>query len=559
MTLDEPVGQPTAARAGTRDRAAAARTRSSSRRGARAGRRAPGAVPARHPPPEPYWREALRRDPGHVDSLAGSLRRGLPQRRSRRAADELLDRAAARLTRRTRQPARHARRSTCSASCARLGDDAAPTTLTRAPPGRGPGGPPPATGWPASTRVGGAPRRRPGAGSTTCCRTEPEHLQALALGPWSAAGGCGDSTSTPSRQQAADAGSGARPARRLAAHLDGQPASGDAQTLPRRGDRARRGGGARRRPRVPRPRPTTREGQRPRGQTAVRPLLAYHRAHVLRLAGRGRRGRDRARAGPHHGRDLVLPRPARRRGGAPRAPPTPTRATPASRSLLGHWTYAAGRRDEAPRAVAGRSARSTRATPWPGATSAWPPSTTRGDLSRRRAATTGVRRSPRATRGCCTSATSSPPCGTSPPTAARLRPAPGPPPACDRDDLDRRDLHLMISDGRGRGGPPDPGRRRLHPWEGGEGQALLAWDRAHSLPALARWPAAEPRHAVGHLRAALAPPPSLGEARHPLASTAHLAPAARRRAVRPAAGTADGGPPPTPGAPPRRSAATSSR
>jgi len=64
--------------------------------------------------------------------------------------------------------------------------------------------------------------------------------------------------------------------------------------------------------------------------------------------------------------------------------------------------------------------------------------------------------------------------------------------------------------------------RRFQPWEGGEGKVLAAWDRVCLLTArrfLRQGDAAAAQQAV---RAALEPPESLGEARHPLANTAAL-------------------------------------
>lgn len=64
--------------------------------------------------------------------------------------------------------------------------------------------------------------------------------------------------------------------------------------------------------------------------------------------------------------------------------------------------------------------------------------------------------------------------------------------------------------------------RSFQPWEGGEGTVLAAWDDAHRTLALAALDVGDPDRAVAHARAALAPVASLGEARHPLDSTADL-------------------------------------
>lgn len=91
-----------------------------------------------------------------------------------------------------------------------------------------------------------------------------------------------------------------------------------------------------------------------------------------------------------------------------------------------------------------------------------------------------------------------------------------------RDDLTVDVAGLLCDTGE-----PDRARvlmqsRRFQPWEGGEGRVLAVWDRAHLLlarAALARGDAAE---AQARVHAALAPPALLGEARHPLAGTAAL-------------------------------------
>jgi tetratricopeptide (TPR) repeat protein len=60
--------------------------------------------------------------------------------------------------------------------------------------------------------------------------------------------------------------------------------------------------------------------------------------------------------------------------------------------------------------------------------------------------------------------------------------------------------------------------RRFQPWEGGEGLALAQYIRAHLLLARSRLEAGDVHAAKDHLSAALAPPANLGEAIHPLAN-----------------------------------------
>ena len=64
--------------------------------------------------------------------------------------------------------------------------------------------------------------------------------------------------------------------------------------------------------------------------------------------------------------------------------------------------------------------------------------------------------------------------------------------------------------------------RRFQPWEGGEGQVLSAWDEAHLALARRALDDGDGQLALDHVGAALEPVASLGEARHPLATTAQL-------------------------------------
>jgi len=64
--------------------------------------------------------------------------------------------------------------------------------------------------------------------------------------------------------------------------------------------------------------------------------------------------------------------------------------------------------------------------------------------------------------------------------------------------------------------------RQFHPWEGGEGAALRVWERIQSALARRALAVGDSELAQSHLEAALRPPASLGEDRHPLANTAEL-------------------------------------
>ncbi|MGD7788889.1 DUF5107 domain-containing protein [Propionibacteriaceae bacterium Y1700] len=92
----------------------------------------------------------------------------------------------------------------------------------------------------------------------------------------------------------------------------------------------------------------------------------------------------------------------------------------------------------------------------------------------------------------------------------------------DRDDAVITWAHLSLSLGGIEQVRQVLSSRHFQPWEGGEGEALRAWDRTHLL--LARSALADHDHqrALTCARAALDPPATLGEQRHPLANTAEL-------------------------------------
>ncbi|WP_129789780.1 tetratricopeptide repeat protein, partial [Promicromonospora panici] len=461
--------------------------------------------------PEPYWHEALRRDPGQTDSLVGLARCAYAAGDPEQARDHL-ERAVGRLTRLHRSPRDTTAIYLLGLVREELGDDpGAYDAYAQA-------------AWSRACRAGAGYRMarldaRAGRHEQALARladvrrTEPEHLQALALTVV-----CHGRL----RQHAAAAEvlAAARALDPLDAwlrHLDGLAASGDAQILL---DVAIElaGVGEHEAALACLAEAEGREDHRPAGQPAVRPLLAYHRAHVLRLAGRpADAAAERARARtldatwcfPGRLADAAVLREAAD------ADPGDARA----RSLLGHWTYAAGRRARA-------------LTLWRQAVALDPDDA----VAWRNIGLAAVNheRDLAAAREAYDRA-----CAVAPGDARllyerdQLAALTGASPAdrldalmgggeLDRDDLAVEALHLMITEGRADQALMVLGRRRLHPWEGGEGQALLAWDRAHAHGALDALAEARPRDAVDHVRAALAPPRSLGEARHPLASTAYL-------------------------------------
>ncbi|MFV0430098.1 MAG: DUF5107 domain-containing protein [Arachnia sp.] len=91
-----------------------------------------------------------------------------------------------------------------------------------------------------------------------------------------------------------------------------------------------------------------------------------------------------------------------------------------------------------------------------------------------------------------------------------------------RDDLRLEYATLLTASGRAAEAVELLVSRHFQPWEGGEGVALAAWEQAHSVLARDALAAGEAAAAVDFAAAALKPPVSLGEDRHPLANIAQL-------------------------------------
>ncbi|GAB3536724.1 DUF5107 domain-containing protein [Arthrobacter tecti] len=89
----------------------------------------------------------------------------------------------------------------------------------------------------------------------------------------------------------------------------------------------------------------------------------------------------------------------------------------------------------------------------------------------------------------------------------------------ERDDLTVVYARLLTKAGRAAEARELLLNRSFQPWEGGEGQVLTAWEE--TLVALAG-SAPSPEESVDFLQQALRIPRNLGEARHPLANTARL-------------------------------------
>ena len=91
-----------------------------------------------------------------------------------------------------------------------------------------------------------------------------------------------------------------------------------------------------------------------------------------------------------------------------------------------------------------------------------------------------------------------------------------------RDDLTVTFARLLTDEGHARQTLNLLASRQFQPWEGGEGEVIAAWDRASLTVAADALAGGDAESAVKVLEAAVALPTSLGEARHPLANTAEL-------------------------------------
>lgn len=92
----------------------------------------------------------------------------------------------------------------------------------------------------------------------------------------------------------------------------------------------------------------------------------------------------------------------------------------------------------------------------------------------------------------------------------------------ERDDLSTEYAHLLVTADRPSEALDVLQSRRFQPWEGGEGQVLRAWERTQLSLCDQALGACDPHTALEHARAALKLPANLGEERHPLANPAEL-------------------------------------
>lgn len=98
-----------------------------------------------------------------------------------------------------------------------------------------------------------------------------------------------------------------------------------------------------------------------------------------------------------------------------------------------------------------------------------------------------------------------------------------------RDDATIELCDLLTSEGRAEEAIAIMMSRRFSPWEGGEGRSLRSWENAHIAMAQTALEQENAAEALEYLDAALAPPVTLGEMPHPLASIATIL--VRRAAV----------------------------
>ncbi|WP_258366857.1 DUF5107 domain-containing protein [Curtobacterium sp. MCSS17_011] len=91
-----------------------------------------------------------------------------------------------------------------------------------------------------------------------------------------------------------------------------------------------------------------------------------------------------------------------------------------------------------------------------------------------------------------------------------------------RDDLTVQLADLLTMTGEQHDALQLIGTREFHPWEGGEGAVIGAWTRACLAAARSALRDGAAEQALEHVRRTLDTPRSLGEARHPLANTAEI-------------------------------------
>ncbi|SEF00963.1 DUF5107 domain-containing protein [Ruania alba] len=460
--------------------------------------------------PEPYWAEALRREPGHagVSTAVGIAR--LRQGRLGEAEAHLRT-AVGRLT------AYHPTPGDATALyhlglVLTLGDrtEEAYELLARASwnrPWRAPAGYEMARLDAAAGRDATALHRL-----TDVLRAEPEHLQARTLRALllRRTGRAAEAEAALAELAELD------PLHWWSRDLAGEPVHADAQTcLDVAGEYTAVGclADALRMLDLA----VVRDAGRALGQPSVTALAHLHRAELLARTGDDQGAREARAAAARADRTWCFPG---RLSDALMLTRAAQRHDPVAQVLLGHWLYAAGRKDEALTAWTSGARGAGDAVVHRNVGLALV--TVAGDLDGARTAyDRALALAPGHPRILRESDQLDRRRGT--PIAERLAHLQAAERAvAERDDLAAEVAHLLVCSGD----PSDAYRilssRQFQPWEGGEGEVLRVWER--TCAALARRELAEQRleEADAWVRKAIAPPSSLGEDRHPLATTSAL-------------------------------------
>lgn len=470
--------------------------------------------------PEPYWDEALRRDPGHAASHVGLAARRYDQGLFA-AAERHLRAAIDRLTSYNRNPAEGEAHYRLGLTLLRLGrEDEAYGAFAKAGwlrPWTGP------AGFQLALLDASAGRPRTALSRVDqALHGEPDHLQAAALRV----------VLLRRLGRGAEAEQELRRLRRTdpldvwAWVLDGSPNDADrfgglAETqllIDVAGEFARAGEEAAALAQLERARCL--DTERPLGQTAGELIAGYRAGAVLDRQGhRDAAGQLRARIA---GGDRSWSFPSRLDDVAALEQALiadPADATAAA--LLGHWLYANGRAPEAIR----RWRHSLEADPsdpvvWRNLAVALV-NTEHDGVAGLEAYDRAVELAPRDGRLWYESDQLRRRVGW-PPDERLRRLEDDEAPVRSRDDLAVEYAHLLLTAGRVDEALTLLSERRFQPWEGGEGQVLRAWERANVLLAERALHNGRPESARDHIDRALRPPASLGEARHPLANPSQL-------------------------------------
>lgn len=259
------------------------------------------------------------------------------------------------------------------------------------------------------------------------------------------------------------------------------------------------------------------DAERPLGQTACGVLAAYHLAHVLDLAGNGASASDarsRAQAADRTWNFASRLDDVAALDAAILADPQ----DPTAAALRGHWLYAVGRQDEAMACWRASSALDAGdPVVWRnlgvGSYNAEHDAHQAVDMYAR--ALHAAPHDPRLTyeRDQLLQRSGAP-------VSERLALMEAGADPTARDDLAVSYAQLLVSADRPAEALQVLSSRRFQPWEGGEGQVLAAWERVQL--ALARRSLADGPSAVDSILAAIDTPDSLGERRHPLENPAPL-------------------------------------